>query len=289
MAKGRITQLLNNNKEPVFPITDASLVYTKDGNRTVEEALNNINDDLKSLSTKGFSNSEFRDKTISILGDNISTYTGYVPDGNGVFYNGANGGITDVSLTWWHSLITNLGAKLCVNNSWSGSRVTTTNGSVAAGCMTRCENLHNEESDPNIIIVYLGINDFNNNVPLGSYDGSQSFPTDTTTFKEAYAIMLNKILIRYGNAKVYVCTLPYCDRGTQENEFPEKNSNGVQLAVWNNAIREMADLFGLDVIEMSKCGLTFQNRKRFLFDELHPNAEGMQMLRRKAENSIRYL
>lgn len=227
-------------------------------------------------------------KNISILGDSISTYVGYVPTGNEVFYNGSNGEITDVSLTWWQSLITSLGLNLCLNNSWSGSRVTTTGGDESAGCMSRCENLHNDTTNPDIIMVYIGINDFNNNVQIGSYNGSQSFPTTTTTFREAYAIMLNKILTKYVNAKVYVCTLPYCDRNTDENEFPEKNGNGVTLAEWNNAIRELADLFGVDIIEFSKCGITFQNRKTFLFDELHPNPLGMKMLKNKAEKTIKY-
>ena len=100
--------------------------------------------------------------------------------------------------------------------------------------------------------------------------------------------MLNKILTKYTNAKVYVCTLPYCDRSTDENDFPELNATRVSLTQFNDAIRELANAFGLDIIEMSKCGITFQNRKTFLFDELHPNVEGMKKLCDKAEKTIRY-
>lgn len=233
---------------------------------------------------------EFKNKNISILGDSISTFKGYIPNGNAVFFTGANGGITDVSMTWWYKLITNLEGNLCINNSWSGSRVTTTQGSSSAGCMARCENLHNENTNPDIIIIYMGINDFNNHVPIGTYNGTTSISsiTDTNKFREAYAVMINKVLTKYTNAKVYVCTLPYCDRSTDENDFPELNANSVPLTQYNDAIRELAHAFGLDIIEMSKCGITFQNRKTFLFDELHPNVEGMKKLCDKAEKTIRY-
>ena len=86
--------------------------------------------------------------------------------------------------------------------------------------------------------------------------------------------MLDKILTRYQNARVFVSTLPYCDRNEDENGFPEINAKGVPLPDYNNAIRELADSFGLDVIELSKCGITYQNRKLYLGDELHPNEEG---------------
>lgn len=230
-----------------------------------------------------------KNKNISILGDSISTFAGWIPEGNLAFYNGTNGGINDVSQTWWKRTIDTLNMNLCINNSWSGSRVTTTGGNESSGCMSRCENLHNGEILPDVIIVYMGINDFNNNVQLGDYNGTQDFPTTTTTFKEAYSIMLNKILTKYQNAKVYVCTLPYCDRNEDDNVFPEKNNNGVLLSTWNNAIREIADLFGLDIIEISKCGLTFQNRKVYTNDDLHPNIEGMELVSRKVINTIKNL
>ena len=178
-----------------------------------------------------------------------------------------------------------LGMTLNINNSWSGSRVTTTNGDAPAGCMTRCENLG---TNPDVIIVYMGINDFNNEVALGTYDGSGTFPAVTTTFREAYAIMLNKILTAYPNAEVWVCTLPY-DEKSGGIGFPEKNDNDVLLSTWNDAIRRLADLFGVKILEFSKCGLTYQNRHIYMGDydastlkALHPNASGHSLLANQA-------
>lgn len=138
--------------------------------------------------------SPYAGKAISILGDSISAFAGYVPSGNAVYYTGTNAGVMSVNDLWWKKLTDALGASVLINEAWSGSRVTTTNGETSAGCMTRCTNLHSGSEDPDVIIVYLGINDFINGVGLGTYRGADDFPTVTITFREAYAIMLDKIL-----------------------------------------------------------------------------------------------
>lgn len=219
--------------------------------------------------------SAYNGKKISILGDSISTFAGYIPSGNAVYYSGSNAGVYSVDDTWWKKLINALGMELLVNESWSGSRVA--GSAEPAACLTRCENLG---TDPDVIIVYMGINDFNNNVGLGTYNGEGTLPTVTTTFREAYAIMLNKILTKYTSAEVWVCTLPYCERGTNDG-FPEENST-VTLAAWNAAIRELADLFGVKVLEFSKCGLTYQNMSVYMGDTLHPKANGHSLIANQA-------
>ena len=262
------------------------LTYTKRLYNSKTMLITNNNADIllnlnNQLSTSG--------KYISILGDSISTYAGWIPEGNAVWYTGSTSDVTSVTQTWWHQAITELNAELCVNNSWSGSRVSTTGVAGSAGCDTRCVNLHTDEHDPDIIIVYLGINDFNSGVDIGTYDGTDLVPTDTETFREAYGVMLDKILTRYQDARLYVCTLPYCDRNENENAFPEKNQNNVPLSKFNDAIRELANAFGVEIIELSKCGITFHNRKKYLTDELHPLQIGMDLITRKVVNTIKDL
>lgn len=70
----------------------------------------------------------FEGKILSILGDSISTFEGYVPtsDGHNLEHRStypSSSLLTDVSDTWWNRLITNLKMKLGVNDSWSGTRV----------------------------------------------------------------------------------------------------------------------------------------------------------------------
>lgn len=222
----------------------------------------------------------YEGKKISILGDSISTFLGYIPEGNATYY--PSGTVQSVADTWWYKLYTALGMTLEVNNSWSGSRVTTTAGDTSAGCMTRCQGLG---TNPDVIIVWMGINDFNNEVALGSYDGTTSLPSVTTTFREAYAIMLNKILTTYQSSEVWVCTLPQCERNA-ESGFPEINGNGVALAEFNKAILELANAFGVKVLDHNKCGLTYQNMPTYNPDNLHPNNLGHSLV---ANNDIRQM
>ena len=60
---------------------------------------------------------------VSIVGDSISMYEGYSPNGYKVFYNRtmqiANG-LNSVYDTWWAKVDQWLHAYLCVNNSYSG-------------------------------------------------------------------------------------------------------------------------------------------------------------------------
>lgn len=225
-------------------------------------------------------NSVYKGKTLSILGDSISTFSGYIPSGNATYY--PSGTVTKVTDTWWKKLIDALGVELNVNNSWSGSRVTTTGGTASAGCGERAEALG---TSPDIIIVWMGINDFNNEVALGTYDGTTALPSVTTTFREAYAIMLNKILTKYQTSEVWVCTLPQCERNA-ETGFPEINGNGVALAEFNKAIKELADAFGVKVLDHNKCGLTYQNMPTYNPDNLHPNKDGHSLI---ANNDIRQM
>lgn len=231
----------------------------------------------------------YNGKTLSILGDSISTYAGYIPSGNANFYTGSNCGVSSVNDTWWMKLINAFGMTLNTNNSWSGSRVTTTNDSGSAGCMTRCQSLG---TNPDVIIVYMGINDFNNEVALGTYDGNGEFPVATTTFREAYAIMLDKIMTAYPTSEVWCATLPSCERNGTTG-VPEINGNNVLLDDFNKAIRNLAQVFGAKVLDHAQCGLTYQNMNIYMGDwasssssGLHPNASGHSLI---ANNDIRQM
>ena len=231
----------------------------------------------------------YRGKKLSILGDSISTFVGYIPAGNACYYYGNNCGVPTVNDTWWMKLINALGMVLEVNNSWSGSQVTTTWGTDSAGCMTRCQQLG---EDPDVIIVYMGINDFNREVGLGTYKGEGAVPSVTTTFREAYAIMLDKMMTAYPDSEIWCATLPPCEHNGAKGA-PERNDNDVPLLQYNQAIQEIALLFGAKVLDHAQCGMTYENMSIYTGDwdsgseeGLHPNAAGMSLI---ANNDIRQI
>ena len=230
---------------------------------------------------------DYKGKKLSIIGDSISTYEGYLPAGNRTHYPNSTNDINNVHDTWWMKIIDALGMVLEVNESFSGSHVTTYNeetnsvsGYSSAACKERCTNL----GDPDVIIVYMGTNDFCHEVSLGTWDGSTASPAETaanmTTFREAYAIMLNKIIGTYKTAEVWCATLAAMEWNGSAGA-PEINDSGVPLSSFNNAIREIADAFNVKVLEHAHCGITSRNLDLYTGDwnastskGLHPNKAG---------------
>ena len=162
---------------------------------------------------------DWREKTVSILGDSISTFKGVSNNtsynstigNNIVWYHGVawRQNILTSDQTWWSQAISQLGMKLLVNNSSAGSRVYETyeGSAVTPGAyLDRCVQLHNNSGKtPDVIWVYLGTNDFDRAyaqtaVAPSEYLGSASKVTydqlitdngytEPTTVCEAYAIM----------------------------------------------------------------------------------------------------
>ena len=248
------------------------------------------------------STSIFNEKKLAIYGDSISTFAGYIPAGNATYYTGTNADVATVDDTWWKKVVDALGFDLLVNNSWSGRAVSSirdsqTGHTTDAGYKQANIDVLGSEGTPEVIIIKLGINDFNQGALLGDYDGSTTLPSDPTKFTDAYAMMLDRIMTTYPLAKVYCCTLMQCER-TGSAGFPETNSNGDSLIDWNEAIRKLAEAFGCEVLNHASCGITYYNLSEYTGDYdsgtgkgLHPNADGMSLIANQTihemDNTIR--
>lgn len=237
-------------------------------------------------------------KKISFYGDSITTFTGWVPSGNKPFYTGNNCGVNSVYRTWWMETIQSTGAELCVDQAWSGRCVSNVRDSetdlVNSGAWRQSEvdKLAVSGSTPDIIVVKLGINDFNNvSCTIGTYDATEALPSvpenGFATFRESYATMLNRIMTTYPLARVYCCTLNQCER-TGSTGFPEINGNSESLSEYNSAIKQLASAFGAGIIEHDKCGMTYFNMDTYTGDwdsttgkGLHPNYLGMALIAEK--------
>ena len=230
-------------------------------------------------------------RSISILGDSISTFKDYSHQGS-VYYNGGDHDVPNVHHTWWHRAMDNLGLVLNVNNSQGGSTVSNFKDADHRSGMQGALELDNG-TPPDIIVVYMGINDFNSGVPLGNYRGKGTLPTNGSTFREAYAIMLHNMLVKYPTTKIYACTLPPCQRTANDIDSPESNKVGIYLTEYNDAIRELCNAFNVDIIELARCGLTNYNAETYMADYatdtglfLHPNSAGHGRIAEKVIQTI---
>lgn len=219
-------------------------------------------------------------KNISVFGDSISTLAGYNPDGYAVFYQGEvceKSGVKTINDTWWGKVIGFFGGNLLVNNSWSGSKIT--GARENAGCsVERTSNLHKGDVQPDVIIIYLGFNDWADGVDvdtmylLNTYTGELQHGI-LNEFSIQYREMINFITkFFYPNAEIYCCTLNTTYMSSNSAfTFPYENG-GIHMEKYNDVIRDLAS-DGCHVIDL------FQNRLSYdTIDGTHPNADGMRTL-----------
>ena len=236
---------------------------------------------------------KFIGKNLGIIGDSISTYSGWLPsDVSG--YSGSTyatyyprGDVNSVERTWWHQVYKKLGFANVCNCSWSGSRVTGDSDSTTrayAGCSTRrISDLTIRGYVPDVIIVFLGRNDWGNNVSLGTWTESDGIPSGGTIslFRTGYALMLAKIRQTYKKAKIYCCT-NLDDIVTDDGSWPTNNASGISTVTWNRNVIEIAEYFGCSIIDLHNCGINYFNLDLFSVDaQLHPNAAGMELMAEK--------
>jgi len=122
-----------------------------------------------------------RNCSLVILGDSYSTFEGCIPEGNYVYY--PNPDIPDVACaddTWWRQLIARRNLRLLMNDSFSGSTVSTRvreNHTVADAFVSRMKNTLSAGGTggekPELILIFGGTNDswIDNEVGSVQYGG----------------------------------------------------------------------------------------------------------------------
>ena len=247
----------------------------------------------------GSSTNGWEGKVVSILGDSISTFEGYVPVADGhnlthrVRYNQANaswyfneGGTVDD--TYWKKLINSLGAKLGINDSWAGSRISnsssTNTGDVGPdACMasvTRITNL-GSNGTPDLILYYGGTNDAGTSVTVGTFNSNTTYTTDLTTktwsdFATAYKDSIMRLQHYYPFAKIVVLLPMYCST----------YYNMGNLDKYNEVIKEVCDYFGVEYIDFRRCGVNSQNLTTMLGDGIHPRVKGFNEMYKYLKNQL---
>ena len=139
-----------------------------------------------------------KNKKLSILGDSISTYKGVSDDTssnstliyNPYYYRDP----LPLDKTYWRLVMEKFELTLCVNNSWSGGNLSGRDNPNSG--VNRANNLARDDgSIPDIVIVFMGINDLGRKV-------------DVSVFSADYNRTLMTIKERYPNTIVCCVNLP---------------------------------------------------------------------------------
>ncbi len=147
---------------------------------------------------------------VSILGDSYSTYEGWLsPDTNAVWYadidsrrHCKDNDVQDVAQTWWHQVIERMGARLELNNSFSGSTVCNTGYSKAdysdRSFITRSPYL----GEPDVIFVFGATNDSWAGAPVGEYMYGGWTGESLYSFRPAMSKLLSDLKSNYPTASI---------------------------------------------------------------------------------------
>ncbi|MCH5261402.1 MAG: hypothetical protein J1F42_00650 [Lachnospiraceae bacterium] len=269
--------------------TDAASV-TDEANDTADEAPQaNESDKIADVAeiedaNETESESVFEGCALSILGDSISTYDGWIMEGAAIFYP-FYGDLTDVSQTWWMRLLDDTGMELCANDSSSGSTCVGDSldvGDFRYGCSSyRLSFLTGKQGKmPDVIIIYMGTNDLLKDIPIGDNDGTQLVEEGIVeNFSDAYCLILDKLASEYPASEIYCCTLPPIGDGGDDMVYEDYvNKLGLISQDYSERIEAIADSKGISVIDLSDCGIGLSDLSEMTIDGVHFTTAGMEYI-----------
>lgn len=210
-------------------------------------------------------------KLVSILGDSVSTYSGCNPEGYSVFYDEEmrlQNGLNSVDDTWWAQVNRALNARLCVNGSYSGSQVT---GNLFPAALSdkRIADLRTGDAVPDVILVYIGFNDFGRGIKVSDKGVKRILHHDGQSFANAYMEMLVKMKRAYPKALIVCGTLMRTEvRGKPHWRFPEMFA-GTRFEDYNAAIRKACKRKNCRLADLNALGAQYET-----LDGSHPTAKG---------------
>ena len=230
---------------------------------------------------------------LSIMGDSISAMKNYIPEGYDYYYSGSNHGVTSVNQMWWKILCDQTGMVPLIINAWSGSGVTQLEDNahldkVPMSDDDRCNALGDGTSDPNIILIAGGINDYTYAESAQSealpWDGKTT-PVISNSFTEAYACMIKKLQTNYPNAIIVALSTWFSMRGT-DNGYTLTHAVGSNVYTqtdYNNAIKNVAEQMHIPYMDVSDIGFNRNNfYPTYASDSstipTHPNAAGQKVM-----------
>lgn len=225
----------------------------------------------------------YENKFFSVLGDSISTLNGCTEPNEAAFYQGMVQFEADIFLqedTWWGKVISHFGGFLLRNHSFSGSTVHRSpwHEIESYACShERTSALHREDQLPDVIMIFMGINDWGGGTKLRPEKETER--EDISFFSVAYQTMLERLRVNYPEAELWCFTLPVSTCTKKENFHFPYCYGGEHIEKYCEIIRACASESDARLIDLYTFCEPYDT-----IDGFHPNANGMKTL---AEGVIR--
>lgn len=198
----------------------------------------------------------FHGKTISVMGDSISTIKDKIPSGNALYYDNTTGKEMTFERNYWGDIITRFGAAEGIDEAWSGSII----GSKAASMASKDRiNKLDDNGTPDVILYYGGSNPDSS---VGTFDPDADYAktvdwaqsySDTAS---AYAASLQRMKVTYPGAEI-IAIIPYYE----QNNIPKQAE----------VIEQIAKHYDITTIDLRE----LRNQEDISpKNALHPNMDG---------------
>ena len=198
-------------------------------------------------------------KQLSILGDSISTYKGVSDDitasstliYNPYYYKSP----FPEDKTYFRIVMDHFGLSLCVNNSLSGGNLSGKLDTDAG--VNRARHLSRDDgTEPDLIIIFMGINDLGRRVNASVF--AEDYERTLLTLKDKYP-------------KSHVCCVNLPDRDI----FLKEDADVFNTAI-ETAVKAMGDHFFIADLYRSRLSGDFYYMNTL--DGLHPDEDGMRII-----------
>lgn len=154
-------------------------------------------------------NKKLMGKTFAILGDSYSTFRGWLPEENDVYYPWTESvpDVVSVEQTWWHQLMTRNGMVLLLNDSYSGATVCTQVREKHPKSACFAERVDHSfaaiPGEPEYIFLFGGTNDHWTDRVHGKVKFGRWNEEDLKQAIPAYCYVLNRLKKHYPKAQIF--------------------------------------------------------------------------------------
>lgn len=212
-------------------------------------------------------------KKMSLMGDSVSTFSGWIQGGNIARYPQLDfeGGVNQVEQTWWKSLIDDLGMEFGINASSVGATMTKSAETYLA--KQEIINQLDDSGTPDVIFVFSGINDLDSHIcpfKMGNYEELEIGKENRII--DAFATGIFRIKETYPNAEIVIVLPYYCSR-----KYPN-----TKLEIFRKEMQKVCDSFQVKSIDLTQADI----KKEDLADGVHPTVIGMKKIKQYIEKQL---
>lgn len=245
-----------------------SIVSSVSGSSFVESIVDSIKETISNSETS--SNESSSNETSTSNKENSSTSINqikwdelnYIAFGDSITFGADYSNSYQQMTTPYPTAVGNmLGLKSVNNQAVSGA---TYSKHEELYCMS--ERILRTTTEADIISVMLGVNDYTRSQPLGKMGDN-----DLTTIYGAINKTMEHLTTNYPNAYIFYMT-PY-KIASNSYYWQNKNEQGYYLIDVCNAIKETAELYNIDVLDMFEYGNYEEEMHDADSDGIHPNQD----------------